>query len=87
MLSRYQGQRMNEQRCDAPGETQEKSESADDLLELVARIQGDRMDEQRFEIRDPEDTVGTASKSKFFVTELLTRKSKIRILLFIQQLP
>lgn len=59
---------MNEQRCDAPSEMEEKSKSADDLLELVARIQGDRMDEQRFELRDPEDTVDTAaSQSKFDV--------------------
>jgi hypothetical protein len=64
MLSHYQGQRMNEQRCDAPSELDTKSQSADDLLELVARIQGDRMDEQRFEIRDPEDIVGATSESK-----------------------
>ncbi|XP_031568358.1 G-protein-signaling modulator 2-like [Actinia tenebrosa] len=64
MLSRYQGQRMNEQRCDAPSEIETKSKSADDLLELVARIQGDRMDEQRFELRDPEDILDTASQSK-----------------------
>jgi len=43
-----------------------KSRSADDLLELVAKLQGDRMDEQRFELRDPEDVEGVTSESKDF---------------------
>lgn len=61
---------MNEQRCEAPSEMADaKSKSADDLLELVARIQGDRMDEQRFELRDPEDTVDTAPQSKLPVDD------------------
>lgn len=62
---------MNEQRCDAPDPMDDKSRSADDLLELVAKLQGDRMDEQRFELRDPEDAEGMTSESKIHFYSLL----------------
>ncbi|KAK3753790.1 hypothetical protein QZH41_006479 [Actinostola sp. cb2023] len=64
LLSRCQGSRMNEQRCDAPDPVEDNSKSADDLLELVAKLQGDRMDEQRFELRDPEDDEGATAEKK-----------------------
>lgn len=71
MLTRCQGSRINDQRCDAPDPTEAKSRSADDLLELVAKLQGDRMDEQRFELRDPEDIEGVTTESKKLSTILI----------------
>ncbi|KAL9988911.1 hypothetical protein ACROYT_G003404 [Oculina patagonica] len=53
-LSRCQGNRMDEQRCELPKPI-EKSKSTEDMLDMVERVQGDRMEEQRSDLPTDDD--------------------------------
>ncbi|XP_020630125.1 G-protein-signaling modulator 2-like [Orbicella faveolata] len=54
-LSRCQGNRMDEQRCELPKPI-EKSKSTEDMLDMVERVQGDRMEEQRSDLPSDDET-------------------------------
>lgn len=53
-LSRCQGNRMDEQRCELPKPI-EKSKSTEDMLDMVERVQGARMEEQRSDLPFDDD--------------------------------
>ena len=54
-LSRCQGNRMDEQRCELPKPI-EKSKSTEDMLDMVERVQGDRMEEQRSDLPSDDES-------------------------------
>lgn len=62
-LSRCQGNRMDEQRCELPKPI-EKSKSTEDMLDMVERVQGDRMNEQRSDLHADEDPSLLRKKSE-----------------------
>lgn len=62
-LSRCQGNRMDEQRCELPKPI-EKSKSTEDMLDMVERVQGDRMNEQRSDLPADEDPSVIRKRSK-----------------------
>ena len=53
---------MDEQRCEAPKLGLRKSDSEEDLLDMVERVQGDRMNEQRCDFpQEEEDGIAALS--------------------------
>lgn len=59
-LTRCQGNRMDEQRCELPEPAISKSGSTEDMLDMVERVQGARMEEQRSDL--PADENGSVAK-------------------------
>ena len=58
-LTRCQGNRMDEQRCELPEPATSKSGSTEDMLDMVERVQGARLEEQRSDL--PADENGSVT--------------------------